>query len=163
KLPEEYVDRDADEKVQEQLQDQYNRLAEEKKEIEQKIQLTTKRQQEISELFYQQKKLVEYFDEYDQQLAHQKELAAKKAEIEQQKKRVDISKTADKVYPKEEQMNMRHEEWQTQKQKLEHVTRDWQQEEKHYHSIRNEFLKEQEKSTEREDLQLQLNEHKQLL
>src|SRR5699024_7007510 len=92
-----------------------------------------------------------------------KELAAKKAEIEQQKKRVDISKTADKVYPKEEQMNMRHEEWQTQKQKLEHVTRDWQQEEKHYHSIRNEFLKEQEKSTEREDLQLQLNEHKQLL
>ncbi|WP_018933782.1 AAA family ATPase [Gracilibacillus lacisalsi] len=163
KLHNEIIDPDSDKKINEQLESHYLRLEERKVTLTKELEQVNNQLTYIHEQYYQQKKLVDHFHEYEQLLEKQKLLQQKQKEIDLLHEKLELAKTAEKIKPLEELMQTRQQEWQAQQQKLEALTKQQQEMHIHFEQTKDKYEGEQKKEKEREALQFQFKEQQQLL
>ncbi|WP_208590991.1 AAA family ATPase [Gracilibacillus suaedae] len=163
KLPNEIINPDSDKKINEQLTDHYLKLEEQKSSLTKELEQVNNQLTFLHEQYYQQKKLVDHFHEYEQLLEKQKLLQQKQNEINLLHEQLELSKIAEKIKPLEELMQTRQEEWQTQQQKFEAIAKQQKELHIHFEQAKGKYEVEQKKEQERETLQFQLKEQQQLL
>lgn len=163
KLPADFIDQEAEKQIPIQLEQQIFLLKEEQNNINKQLTAITQKKAEVSDLYYHQKKIADYFDEYADQLEYRKELAKKLPVIEEKKSQLYWAKSADKIHPLEEQMKTREQEWKVQQQEAELLTECYKREKENFATIKEEYEKEQKKEDKRESLKIQLQEQKKML
>ncbi|SFL86215.1 exonuclease SbcC [Gracilibacillus orientalis] len=163
KLPDETIDPDSHKKVKEQLEDRYLNLEEKKASLNKELDQVSKQLSVFQEQYYQQKKLVDHFHEYEQLLDKQNQLQLNQKEIDTLHEKLELAKTAEKIKPIEELMQTRKQEWQFQHQKFEDIAKQQKDIQILFEQSKVKYEEEQKKEKERESLQFQLKEHQQLL
>ncbi|MDX8046181.1 AAA family ATPase [Gracilibacillus sp. S3-1-1] len=163
KLPEGSFDREAETKIKEQLDDRYVALEAEKEKEKQALEQVNIELTKLQEQYYEQKKLCEQFEEYEQLTSKQIELDKKEQEIGQIQTQLELSKTAEKIKPIEQLMQTRKQEWETEKSKLDKLRIAQEQKEADYQRVRAQYEEEAQKEAERNALQLKWKEQQQLL
>ncbi|MGP4041271.1 SbcC/MukB-like Walker B domain-containing protein [Gracilibacillus sp. D59] len=163
KLPDESIDPDSEVKVKEQLENRYHKLEEQKASLNKELEQVNNQLTLLQEQYYQQKKLVDHFQEYEQLQEKQNQLQLKQKDIVILHEKLELAKIAEKIKPVEELMQTRKKEYQSQQQKFEDITKQQKDVQILYEQSKLKYEEEQKKEKERESLQFQLKEQQQLL
>ncbi len=163
KLPDETIDPDSNKKVKVQLEDRYHKLEEQKVSLNKELEQINNKLTMFQEQYYQQKKLVDNFLEYEQLIEKQKQLQLKQKEIDRLQEKLELAKTAEKIKPVEELMQTRKQEWHSQQQIFENIAKQQKEMQVLFEQSKVKYEEEKKKEKERESLQFQLKEQQQLL
>ncbi|WP_058307629.1 AAA family ATPase [Gracilibacillus massiliensis] len=163
KLPEGYVDEELDQKVKVQLEHQLIKLDEQRANLKKNLNNVAEQLNSLQEKYYHQKQLVDYFNEYAQQIEKQKEFEASQQDINQKNQRLELAKTADKIKPVEDLMATRKQEWQELQTNYKKLELEKQKQQEVFEKAKLQFTNEQQNEKKREQQQYHLKEQKQLL
>ncbi|SHN18822.1 AAA family ATPase [Gracilibacillus kekensis] len=163
KLPEGYVDEESEQEVNVQLENQLTELSEQRENLKADFNNVANQLSSLQEKYYYQKQLVDYFNEYAQQIEKEKEFETGEQKINQLHRRLELAKTADKIKPVEDLLNTRKREWyelQTNYRKLESEKQNQQE---MFEKAKLQYTEEKQNEKKREQQQFDLKEQKQLL